>query len=98
MMSEGVLTRYFDLPPGKWRINCSMPGFKVVAVATEGLRHRLFSDRRLHRLAVLVVQRHQRGKLRRLDLSKRCGAVFRRCTSTSERPSTCGRCRCTLGG
>ena len=45
--SEGALTRYFDLPPGKWRINCSMPGFKVVAVATEGLRHRLFSLRQV---------------------------------------------------
>jgi hypothetical protein len=46
-MSEGALTRYFDLPPGKWRINATKPGFKVVAVATEGLRHRLFPLRRV---------------------------------------------------
>ena len=39
-MSEGALTKYFDLPPGKWRINSTMPGFKVVAVALVGLRHR----------------------------------------------------------
>ena len=46
-MSEGALTRYFDLPPGKWRINSTMPGFKVVAVAMEGLRRRLFPLRRV---------------------------------------------------
>ena len=47
-MSEGALTRYFDLPRGKWRINASLPGFKVVAVAIEGLRHRLFPLRQVH--------------------------------------------------
>ena len=46
-MSEGALTRYFDLPPGKWRINSSVPGFKVVAVAIEGLRHRPFPLRQV---------------------------------------------------
>jgi hypothetical protein len=46
-MSEGAQTRYFDLPRGKWRINATVPGFKVVAVATEGLRHRLFSLRQV---------------------------------------------------
>jgi hypothetical protein len=39
-MTEGALTKYFDLPPGKWRINSTVPGFKVVAVAIEGLRRR----------------------------------------------------------
>src|SRR6516162_8557174 len=47
-MSEGALTRYFDLPRGKWRINATEPGFKVVAVALEGLRHRLFPLRQVH--------------------------------------------------
>jgi hypothetical protein len=46
-MNEGALTKYFDLPPGKWRINSSEPGFKVVAVAIEGLRHRLFPLRQV---------------------------------------------------
>jgi hypothetical protein len=46
-MSEGVPTKYFDLVPGKWRINSTVPGFKVVAVAIEGLRHRLFPLRRV---------------------------------------------------
>jgi len=46
-MSEGALTRYFDLPPGKWRINSSVPGFKVVAVALVDLRHRLFPLRQV---------------------------------------------------
>ena len=41
-MSEGALTKYFDLAPGKWRINSTIPGFKVVAVAFVDLRRRLF--------------------------------------------------------
>jgi hypothetical protein len=47
MMSEGALTKYFDLPPGKWRINASLPGYKVVGCAIEGLRHRLFPLRQV---------------------------------------------------
>jgi hypothetical protein len=46
-VSEVALTKNFDLVPGKWRINASMPGFKVVAVAIEGLRHRPFPLRQL---------------------------------------------------
>ena len=46
-MSEGALTRYFDLPRGKWRINASLPGYKVVGCAIEGLRHRLFPLRQI---------------------------------------------------
>ena len=46
-MSEGALTKYFDIVPGKWRINTTMPGFKVVEVAIEGLRHRLFPLRQV---------------------------------------------------
>ena len=46
-MSEGALTRYFDLPPGKWRINSTEPGFKVVGLALVGLRHRPFSLRQV---------------------------------------------------
>jgi hypothetical protein len=46
-MSEGALTKYFDLVPGKWRINSTVPGFKVVAVAIEGLRRRLFPLRQV---------------------------------------------------
>jgi len=46
-MSEGALTRYFDLPRGKWRINASLPGYKVVGCALEGLRHRLFPLRQV---------------------------------------------------
>ena len=46
-ISEGALTKYFDLPPGKWRINSSVPGFKVVAVALVDLRHRLFPLRQV---------------------------------------------------
>ena len=46
-MSEGALTRDFDLVRGKWRINATQPGFKVVAVAVEGLRRRLFSLRQI---------------------------------------------------
>ena len=46
-MSEGPLTRYFDLPPGKSRINASQPGYKVVGCALEGLRHRLFPLRQV---------------------------------------------------
>jgi hypothetical protein len=46
-MNKGALTKYFDLAPGKWRINSSMPGFKVVEVAIQGLRHRLFPLRRV---------------------------------------------------
>jgi hypothetical protein len=32
-MSEGALTKYFNLPPGKWRINASLPGYKVEGCA-----------------------------------------------------------------
>jgi hypothetical protein len=46
-MNEGALTKYFDLAPGKWRINATMPGFKVLAVAIEGLRRRLFPLRQV---------------------------------------------------
>ena len=47
MMSEGALTKYFDLPAGKWRINSSVPGFKVAAVALVDLRRRLFPLRQV---------------------------------------------------
>ena len=46
-MSEGAVTKYFDLPPGKWRINASLPGYKVVGCAIEGLRRRLVALRRV---------------------------------------------------
>jgi hypothetical protein len=46
-MSEGVLTKDFDLTRGKWRINASQPGYKVVGCAIEGLRHRLSPLRRV---------------------------------------------------
>ena len=46
-MSEGVVTRYFDIVAGKGRINATMPGFKVVAVALVGLRHRPFPLRQV---------------------------------------------------
>jgi hypothetical protein len=46
-MNGGALTKYFDLAPGKWRINAIMPGFKVVAVAIEGLRRRPFPLRQV---------------------------------------------------
>jgi len=46
-MSEGVLTRYFDLVRGEWRINTSRPGYKVVGCAIEGLCHRLFPLRQI---------------------------------------------------
>ena len=46
-MSEDALTKHFDLVPGKWRINSTVPGFKVVAVAIEGLRHRTFALRQV---------------------------------------------------
>jgi hypothetical protein len=46
-MSEGALTKYFNLPPGKWRINVSLPGYKVEGCAIEGLRHRLFPLRQV---------------------------------------------------
>jgi hypothetical protein len=46
-MSEGALTRDFDLVPGRWRINASLPGYKVVGCALEGLRHRPFPLRRV---------------------------------------------------
>jgi hypothetical protein len=46
-MSDGALTKYFDLVPGKWRINASLPGYKVVGCALEGLRHRPFPLRRV---------------------------------------------------
>ena len=45
-MSEGALTKDFDLVRGKWRINASLPGYKVVGCALEGLSHRLLP---LHR-------------------------------------------------
>ena len=46
-MSEGALTRDFNLVRGKWRINASLPGYKVVGCAIEGLRHRLFPLRQI---------------------------------------------------
>jgi hypothetical protein len=46
-MSEGALTRYFDLARGEWRINASRPGYKVVGCAIEGLRRHLFPLRRV---------------------------------------------------
>jgi hypothetical protein len=46
-MNEGALTKYFDVVPGKWRINSSVPGFKVVAVALVDLRRRLFPLRQI---------------------------------------------------
>ena len=46
-MNEGALTKYFELPLGKWRINATMPGYKVVAVAIEDLRRRLFPLRQV---------------------------------------------------
>ena len=46
-MSEGALTKDFDLVRGTWRINASRPGYKVVGCAIEGLRHRPFSLRQV---------------------------------------------------
>jgi hypothetical protein len=46
-MSEGALTKDFDLVRGKWRINASLPGYKVVGCTIEGLRHRLFPLRQV---------------------------------------------------
>ena len=46
-MSEGALTKDFDLVRGTWRINASRPGYKVAGCAIEGLRHRLFSLRQM---------------------------------------------------
>jgi hypothetical protein len=46
-MSEGALTKNFDLVPGKWRINASLAGYKVVGCALVGLRHRPFSLRQV---------------------------------------------------
>ena len=46
-MSEGALTKDFYLVRGKWRINASLPGYKVVGCAVEGLRHRLFPLRQV---------------------------------------------------
>ena len=46
-MNEGALIKYFDLVAGKWRINSSVPGFKVVAVALVDLRRRLFQLRQV---------------------------------------------------
>ena len=46
-MSEGALTKYFDLPPGKWGINASLPGYKLEGCAIEGLRRRPFPLRRV---------------------------------------------------
>jgi hypothetical protein len=47
MMSEGALTKYFDLVRGEWRINASRPGYKVVGCAIEGLRRRPVALRRV---------------------------------------------------
>ena len=46
-MSEGALTKDFDLVRGKWRINASLPGYKVVGCAVEDLRRRLFPLRQV---------------------------------------------------
>ena len=46
-MNEGALTKYFDLVSGKWRINSTVPGFKVVAAAIEDLRRRPFPLRQV---------------------------------------------------
>ena len=46
-MSEGALTKDFELVRGKWRINASLPGYKVVGVAIEDLRRRLFPLRQV---------------------------------------------------
>jgi len=46
-MSEAALTKHFNLVRGQWRINSSVPGFKVVAVALVGLRHRPFPLRQV---------------------------------------------------
>jgi hypothetical protein len=46
-MSEGALTKDFDLVRGKWRINASLPGYKVVGCAIEDLRRRLFPLRQV---------------------------------------------------
>jgi hypothetical protein len=46
-MSEGALTKDFDLVRGKWRINASLPGYKVMGCAIEDLRHRLFPLRQV---------------------------------------------------
>jgi len=46
-MSEGALIKYFDLVPGKWRINASLPGYKVVGCAVEDLRRRPFPLRQV---------------------------------------------------
>ena len=46
-MSEGLLTRDFDLVPGKWRINASLARYKVVGCAVEDLRRRLFPLRQV---------------------------------------------------
>jgi hypothetical protein len=46
-ISEGALTKDFDLARGEWRINASRPGYKVVGCAIEGLRRRPFPLRRV---------------------------------------------------
>ena len=46
-MSEGALTKDFDLVRGKWRINASLPGYKVVGCAVEDMRRRLFPLRQV---------------------------------------------------
>jgi hypothetical protein len=46
-MSEGALPKDFDLVRGKWRINASLPGYKVVGCAVEDLRRRLFPLRQV---------------------------------------------------
>ena len=46
-MTEDALTKYFDLPRGKCRVNSTVPGFKVVAVALVDLRRRLFPLRQV---------------------------------------------------
>ena len=46
-MNKGAPTKDFDLVPGKWRINASLPGYKVVGCAIEDLRRRLFPLRQV---------------------------------------------------
>ena len=46
-MTEGALTKDFDLVRGKWRINASLPGYKIVGCAIEDLRRRLFPLRQV---------------------------------------------------
>jgi hypothetical protein len=96
-MNEGALTKDFDLVPGKWRINSSVPGFKVVAVALVGLRHRLFPLRQVEarEFTALVPFDDKNGEpIEPPVMLHGC----RRCTITTASPSTCGRCRGMVGG